>query len=353
MKANGYLGIMPSWYKIENHDLRETIIHNRINLNYDFSRSLVGVIQFRNRLINGQTVKEIPGYEPMIDKDQGFLDLSYNLASGNSTILNMTIDRLWLDFFLGKFQIRAGRQRINWGQAMVWNPNDIFNTYSFFDPDYPERPGIDGMRLQFFTGSASHIDGVFKIDHNHRKTIATRFRFNAAGYDWQILGGRLDDNDWVAGIGWSGHISNIGVYGESTLLISDYGKETLITVAGLNYNFKNSILWQGEFLYSSNLSNDINEFTYLLSGQASVRNLSVSKYSVFNSLQYPFTPLFTGTLNAMYFPGTRGWYAGPSMEYSLRQDLYLTIFVNMFFNRTAQDEHTLGFLGAVRLKCFF
>lgn len=355
MKADGYLGVMPAWYHMESPDqtLSETIIHNRINLSYDFSPSLVGVIQFRNRLINGQTIKKIPGYAAIIDSDQGFLDMSHNLASGNSTILNMTIERLWLDFFIGKLQIRAGRQRINWGQAMVWNPNDIFNPYSFFDMDYPERPGIDGVRLQLFTGSTSQLDGVFKIDHNHRKTMAMRFRFNAARYDWQILGGRLNDNDWTAGLGWSGNIANVGFYGESTLLISENNEETIIASAGLNYNFKNSLLWQSEFLYSSNLSNDISGFTDFISGQASIKNLSVAKYSIFSSLQYPFTPLFTGTLNVMYFPGTRGWYAGPSLEYSLRPNLYLTSYLYLFFNKTEQNENTMDYLGAARLKWFF
>jgi hypothetical protein len=355
IKTDGYLGVMPAWYHMENpnQDLSETVIHNRINLSYDFSPSIIGVIQFRNRLILGQTVSNIPGYAAITDRDQGFLDMSNNLATGNSAILNMTIDRLWLDFYLGKLQIRAGRQRINWGQAMVWNPNDIFNTYSFFDMDYPERTGIDGVRLQLYTGPASQLDGVFKIDHNHQKTIAMRFRFNAGRYDWQVLGGRLNDKDWTTGIGWSGHIGNAGFYGESTLLIPDHGKETLIASTGFNYTFKNNLLWQSEFLYSSNLSKTIGGFTDFISGQASIRNLSVARYSLFSSVQYPFSPLFTGTLNAMHFPGTDGWYAGPSLEYSLKTNLYLTTFLNLFFNKTAQNENTMDYLGAVRLTWFF
>jgi hypothetical protein len=355
IKADGYLGIMPAWYHMDNPDqnLSETTIHNRINLSYDFSPSLIGVVQFRNRLIYGQTVTEIPGYAAIIDSDQGFLDMSHNLASGNSAILNMTVDRLWLDFYLGKLQIRAGRQRINWGQAMVWNPNDIFNSYSFFELDYPERPGIDGVRVQLFTGPASQLDGVFKIDHNHQKTMAMRFRFNAARYDWQVLGGRLNDNDWTAGVGWSGHIGDAGFYGESTFLMPDDGEKTLIASTGLNYTFKNNLLWRTEFLYSSNLSANISGFSDFITGQASIRNLSVTKYSIFSSVQYPFTPLFTGTLNAMQFPGTNGWYAGPSLEYSLQPNLYLTTFLNLFFNKTDQDENTMDYLGAVRLKWFF
>jgi hypothetical protein len=355
VKADGYLGVMPAWYQMDQFDqnFNETTIHNRLNLSYDFTPSLIGVVQLRNRLIYGQTVNNIPGYSELIGSDQGFWDMSHNLTLGNSAILNMTVDRLWLDFYLGKLQIRAGRQRINWGQAMVWNPNDIFNTYSFFEMDYPERPGIDGVRVQLFTGPASQLEGVFKIDHNHQKTMAMRFRFNAAGYDWQVLAGILNDNDRTAGMGWSGHIGDAGFYGESTLLMPDSGEETLIASTGVDYTFKNSLLWRGEFLYSSNLGNNIGGFTDFISGQASIRNLSVTKYSVFSSLQYPFTPLFSGTLNAMHFLGTNGWYTGPTLEYSLKSNLYLTTFLNLFLNKTEDEENTLDYLGAVRLKWFF
>ena len=357
IKADGYLGTMPTWYYLDQMDqnLWENVVHNRINLSYDFSNSLIGVVQFRNRLISGETVKDIPGYAALIDTDQGVVDMSYNLASGSSSILNMTIDRLWLDLYVGKLQIRAGRQRINWGQAMVWNPNDIFNAYSFFDFDYPERPGIDGVRLQLYTGMASQIEGVFKIDHAHRKTLAMRYKFNAGRYDWQLLGGRLNDKDWTAGLGWSGHIGDAGFYGEGTLLLSDETtqQETLITSTGIDYTFKNSLLLRGEFLYSSNLPVQVSGFSEFLAGQASIRNLSISRYSLFGMVQYPFTPLFSGTMNVMTFPGTKAWYLGPSFEYSLKSNLYLTTFLNLFLNDTKETGHTSDFLGAVRLKWFF
>lgn len=357
IKADGYVGTMPVWYYLDQPDMQmwESVVHNRLNLSYDFSPSVIGVAQFRNRLIWGKTVKEIPGYSALLDEDQGFLDMSFNLASGQSTVLNLTIDRLWLDFYLGKLQLRIGRQRINWGQSMVWNPNDIFNAYSFFDFDYPERPGIDGVRLQLYTGMASQAEAVVKIDRNNRKTIAGRYRFNAGSYDWQLLGGRLNDEDWVAGIGWSGHIGDAGFYGENTLLFSDQKNEdeTFISSVGANYTFKSSLLLQVEGLYSSNLPEQVSGFTELISGQASVRRLSVSRYSIFASAEYPFTPLFTGSLSLMAFPPSEAFYFGPSFEYSIKPNLYLSTFLNLFVNRTDSNRKTTDFQGALRLKWFF
>ncbi|MFW5754505.1 MAG: hypothetical protein ACOCV9_06850 [Marinilabiliaceae bacterium] len=357
IKADGYMSLMPSWYYVDQMDqgLWDNVLHNRINMSYDFSDSFVGVLQVRNRLISGQTLKEIPGYKALIQQDEGALDMSFNPLSGDNYVLNTTIDRLWLDWYAGDFQARAGRQRINWGQAMVWNPNDLFNAYSFFDFDYPERPGIDGIRLQLFTGMASRVEAVIKMDRSNRKTMAMLYRFNAGRYDWQVLGGRLNDEDWTAGLGWSGQIGDAGFYGEGTFLIPDAREndEALIASLGGNYTFENSLQLRGEALYSSNLPKKLNTFTNFLTGEASVRSLSVARYSCFASVQYPFTPLFSGTLSAMVFPGNRAWYVGPSWEYSLDSNLYLSMFLNFFRNNPADDEASIDFQGALRLKWHF
>lgn len=362
IKADGYIGVMPVGYYLDLQDLKmwENVVHNRLNFSYDFSPSVLGVIQFRNRYISGETVRDIVGYSGLIEKDDGFLDMSFNLTSGSSSVMNVAVDRLWLDFYIGKLQVRAGRQRINWGQAMVWNPNDIFNAYSYFDFDYPERPGIDGIRLQFFTGVASQLDGVVKIDHERQKTWAARYRFNAGSYDWQFIGGRLNDWEWVTGMGWSGQIGDAAFYGENTLLFPDDGEQTLIAAMGFNYTFKNSLLIQAEGLYRSNLSGKAESLTEfigrqasLFSSQSSIRQLSFAKYSLFASVEYPFTPLLSGSFAAMAFPPTRAFYVGPSFEYSIKSNVYLSTFINMFVDGSDKITDIAAFQGAVRLKWFF
>ena len=60
------------------------------------------------------------------------------LLSADSWFLHTMLDRAWIDYTRGKLQLRLGRQRINWGTNLVWNPNDVFNTFSYFDFDYEE-----------------------------------------------------------------------------------------------------------------------------------------------------------------------------------------------------------------------
>ena len=115
-------------------------------------------------------VKKFPDYEQMIDEEGGYFDLGTVLISADGWFLHSAIDRAWVDYTLGKLQVRAGRQRINWGVNLVWNPNDIFNTFSYFDFDYEERPGTDAVRVQYYTGTTSSAELVYKPGPNRTRS---------------------------------------------------------------------------------------------------------------------------------------------------------------------------------------
>ena len=164
---NGYVSTMQSvmFDSISGPFINDNLIHNRLNLKGYFNDRITFSAEFRNRLFTGDMVKSGRAYSEMTGADQGWLDLSWNVLNKQSFFLNTMIDRLWFDFNYGKFQARLGRQRINWGQTLVWNPNDIFNAYSFFDFDYVERPGSDAIRLQYYPGSSSAIEIAVKADY--------------------------------------------------------------------------------------------------------------------------------------------------------------------------------------------
>ena len=87
--------------------------------------------------------------------------------------------------------MRIGRQRINWGVNLAWNPNDLFNAYSLIDFDYQERSGVDAIRFQYYTGEMSSIEFAIQPGENIDKSII------AALFDCLALssagGNSLDD----------------------------------------------------------------------------------------------------------------------------------------------------------------
>jgi hypothetical protein len=205
---NGYVKYLQtiSFQKISDNWMTDNLIHNRLNFNWNINSNFTFNAQMRNRIYFGETVNNFPGYSDYIDSETGFLDMSWKIFDASSTFMVSSIDRLYFDYNLNKLQVTVGRQRVNWGQTFVWNPNDLFNSYSFFDFDYEEKPGSDAVRFQFYPSYSSKLDMVVKFDYNHEITATALYRFNKWQSDIQFLGGYYAGTDIVLGTGFSASV---------------------------------------------------------------------------------------------------------------------------------------------------
>ncbi|MFP4023615.1 MAG: hypothetical protein ACLFVR_03735 [Thiohalospira sp.] len=355
MELNGYVKYMNTvlYNDVDSIWLVDNLIHNRLNFKWYMNENLTLAIEARNRFMYGDLNKMIPGYTNMIESDDGFLDfLTTNIIEGKSYLLNTSVDRAYFEYSKNNFTATIGRQRINWGQSFAWNPNDIFNVYSFFDFDYEERPGSDALRLQYYTGFTSVAEIAVKMDNNNNLTAAGLYRFNKWGYDFQFLGGVLDSTDYVLGSGWSGSIENVGFNGEISYFhpqnnFSDTSGIILLT-ASANYMFDNSLSLQLEGIYNSYFDQlSINSFNDLYFMPMSVKTISYSKFSWFGQASYPIHPLVNATLAAMYFPSLgNGYFLMPSLSYSASDNFECSLYGQRFEGKFGgqYDKMTLLFL---------
>lgn len=302
--------------------ISDNLLHNRINGVWYISNSISLRAEVRNRFFVGESLELNPLSKDSYDFDPGWIDMSFNISDGNSYLLNSTIDRLFLEVNYEKINITLGRQRINWGRTFVWNPNDIFNTYSFFDVDYPERPGSDALRIQYYTGFASSIEAVVKIDHNDKITATGIVRFNIGSYDFQIIHGILEERDLLAGAGWEGNIKNIGFRSEFTYFHPhENWKDTtgvLLASMSFDYTFSNSMIIQVEGLYNySETGLELTDFTSLLTNSLNVKNMAFSEWNVFGQISYPVSPIINISVSGMYFTDLKASLQGPHFSLSL------------------------------------
>jgi len=310
--------------------------HNRINMSYYPVDIVYFDLQLRNRFIYGNIIG-ISGddYARDISGDKGWADLTFNTVSGESYILNTSIDRLSMRYIGEKLWISVGRQRINWGQNFVWNPNDWFNNYSFFDFDYPERPGSDALRIQYFTGVLSSMELAVDIDSSKKITAAGLYKIHAGGYDIQFMAGILKQQDAGVGFGWSGNIGQTGFRGEAAYFHpvknhSDTSGLFMISL-GSDYMFTNQLMLQTEFLYSySPLARETESFESYYQNPLTVKNISFTSLSFFTQLTYPVSPLINASFSAMYFPKIKAYYLGPGLSYSLADELDFSVFLQYF-----------------------
>ena len=357
VSLSGYLTNMQSvmFDSLSGSFLNENLLHNRLNFKGYLNDNLTFAAEFRNRLFTGDLVRLGSYYSDLIGKDQGLVDMSWNVFEKQSFLFNTTVDRLWLDLHYSKFQVTVGRQRINWGQTFVWNPNDIFNAYSFFDFDYIERPGSDAVRLQYFPSSSSAAELAVKVDDENNVTAAGLYRFNRWGYDFQILAGFVNGEDVVIGAGWSGAIGSVSFRGEASWFdqYEDFpgDKSTVLITTGLDKVFKDNSMAQIQIMYCNNPL-VLNNFNSFYSGNLSAKNLAFSSFSAFGQFTWAVTPLLNLTLSSMLFPDLKGYFAGPSIDYSLADNLDFSL-IWQHFNAVMNNEKSRLNLGFLRLKYSF
>jgi len=335
--------------------MNENLIHNRLNIKGYINDNITVGAGVRNRLFTGDMVRLGSYYSGLIGADPGKVDMSWNLIDKQSFLLNTTIDRLWLDLSFNKIQLTIGRQRINWGQTFVWNPNDVFNAYSFFDFDYAERPGSDAVRLQYFTSSSSSAELAVKVDADNDLTAAGLWRFNKWGYDIQFLAGFSDGNDVVLGTGWSGAIGQVSFRGEASWFDprEDFpgDESTILITTGFDRVFKDNSVAQVQLMYCNNPVG-LYDFNRFYSGNLSARDLAFSEFSAFGQFTWAASPLLNLTISAMWLPDLDGYFAGPSADYSLAENLDFSL-IWQHFNAVMGGEKSRINLGFLRIRYSF
>jgi len=344
---NGYLKDIGMYYKpeipipgIESNYLATNIIHNRLNFKWFATSEFTFAFEARNQIFFGQMIREFPEYDQIVDVDNGYFDLSETIFTGNGWFMHSNIDRAYVDYTTGNWQCRVGRQRINWGINLVWNPNDIFNSFSYFDFDYEERPGTDAVKIQYYTNETSSAQLVYKIGRNEDETaIAGKYQFSKFNYDFQFLGGWVG-KDYVVGGGWAGDIKGGGFRGEASYFIpredNNGSEEAFVASVSGDYTMKNSLYIHGGVLFNSHGAKGKAGGRSFFDQNLSAKMLSLAMYNLFGQLSFPITPIFSANFSGMLNPSDGSSFVGPAFTYSLGNNLELMVNGQLFFG----DEET-------------
>ena len=361
---NGYIKDLFMYYKpttplpgINADYLSSDMIHNRLNFRWYANNQFTVAVEARNRIFFGQMIREFPMYKDYINVDNGIVNLSGIVASGNGWFMHSMIDRAWVDYTKGDWQVRVGRQRINWGVNLVWNPNDIFNSFSYFDFDYEERPGSDAVKLQYYTGVTSSAQLVYKAGKtSNETTVAGMYRFSKFNYDFQFLGGWVG-KDYVLGGGWSGDIKGGGFRGEVSYFKpreeNNGSWEALVASVSGDYTMRNSLYLHAAVLYNSHGAIGKAGGRSFFDQNISAKMLTLARYNLFGQVSYPITPLFNGSFSGIVNPSDGSSYAGPTFTYSIGNNMELMLTGQLFFGKTGTEYGDYGKAAYARLKWAF
>jgi len=353
--------------KGDNHIYSTDIyFQNRLNLFWYASDKLTISAQMRNRLIVGDQVRlDFTGQmEDSYENTGNFFNPAWNVAVGNSYILNLAFDRLYAEYSSGNLDITVGKQRINWGKTFAFNPNDMFNTYSYFDFDYEEKPGTDAIRAMYYTGAASSIELAANIDSASHVSAALKWNANIWNYDFQFLGGTLRSKDLALGFGWSGYIKDASWRGELAWYqpFENFADTSGIVMlsTGMDYSFNSKWTIQGEVMLAKLPKDKDIVFFDAYAPPQSVKDLATSPFQLLGSVMFQASPLSTLSLASIWYPhpDIKGIFIGPSWTYSLADNFSASVywqffhgnFPNSITNEISQQSVNSGYL---RLKYSF
>lgn len=325
----------------------DLFLHNRINLAYYPDDAFSVNLALRNRLLVSDT-RLLPSVVSGYTQDSGIVDMSTNWYESGRSVGNSQFDRFYLQWQPGKeisgqvnnWQIKAGRFRINWGMNRVWNPNDVFNSYSLFEFDYAEKPGSDALLLNRALGFASGLDLVLSPEHDGEQEAgyAVRYLFNHTGWDGQLIAGRVRD-DVFFGLGTSGSVQEAALRAEvthfnyvangqqssndseSALELS--AEKTVVASIEADYSFASERNWMltVALLYSADPQSAPSTSLYL-SRPLNARTLSFTRYTAYADLGFDLSPLSHVTTSIIWYQDD-SFYLSLAQNYSLADDWQL------------------------------
>ncbi|MGB0368392.1 MAG: hypothetical protein ACPGD8_03240 [Flavobacteriales bacterium] len=318
----------------------EQFLHNRLNLRIYPAKGLTIGAELRTRFFYAGSTATTPAAKTAMDIDPGLIDMTWNIGNNSNPVhLNTTMDRLWIGWGNDKVDIRAGRQRINWGINTAWNPNDIFNAFSFVNFDYEERPGSDAVRFQYFGKNMSGFEIAVAPQQTWKQsTAAFMYKFNAKSYDFQFIAGQYR-TDITAGFGFAGNAGNASLKGEIQWFGPYEGfvdsTHTVTASVSTEYSFRNALVIGGSLLFNSNGIDDANPAalaTFFSGSALTAKNLMPTKYNAFFSLSYPATPLISISFSAMYGYGPNLLFLSPGFTYSIVENWDIMLTGQLFFS---------------------
>ncbi len=332
------------------------LVHNRLNLAYLPGTKFKFRLEVRNRLYFGELVRDYPGFSDQVTAGPGLVNLSENWINKSGILLNSTIDRASAEYINNKWDIIIGRQRINWGVNSVWTPNDIFNSFNFFDFDYEERPGTDAVRVKYEISGPATLEADYAPGRKQsEQTGAVMMHYNRWTYDFQLFTG-IYHTDRTAGIGWAGNLGKAGFKGEATLFSPTWqnsGPNTWTSSLSVDYGFRNGIYLLVSGLYNK-LGSDTTFSLLQLQGEAlNAKNLFPFRYTGFVQCAWPVSPLIRLSLGAMYAPTGNTLILLPDCSWAVSSNWALDLVAQIFATQQANTYTSPVGSYYVRLKWGF
>jgi hypothetical protein len=317
----------------------------RLDLDLDMARRLQFKLIYDHELILGNELDEFQSAGTTT-----FWDLDKDLRREGDLHWRHIVYRAYARYYTDAGEVILGRQRIAWGVARLWNPMDLFNPISPLQIEGAEKLGVDAARLELHAGALSSLQLVFAPQDRHEESSAAlRCRTTVGEYDLAFMVGEFREDE-VLGLSVDGYVGNGGLRAEFTYTDDSVDDDFVRAVIGADYTLSNGLYILAEYLYNGGAIENA-ESSAFQSYPAEI----ITRYENFAGLGlgYDLTPLIRLDNYVIYDIDQASLFVGPSLSYSVMEDLDWTIGLQLFSGRSHSEFGGLADVYYTQLQWFF
>lgn len=343
--------------EIEDDPLWQNITYNRMDVTWRHNGHWQAEVGMRNLIMfgNNDITKEL---KDILEKDNNMFDLNRKVIDKKGLLVNLALDRCVVQWYAGRWEIRVGRQQINWGHTIVWNPANIFNTSPFVTLYYAEQSGCDALRATFYHNETARSELAASADREGKPTIALLHANHCGETDFQFVGGVYKGSNMVVGGGATTTVNDVSIRMEGAFF-HDFryaaGKNNVCEISiGADKIFTNGLTMQGEALYTNSPAeitvDDIWERSLL---KKNAKTQTISHWSLAGSIYYPFTSRCSVKAISGYWFDHRMLYTDIEFKYQIMQDFQIAATLHAAEYNDDSPIRANARIGTVRLKWNF
>jgi len=339
----------------------QNALQQRLNTAYYPLPAVKVECDLRTRFIYQERLNAGGMFTSQLQGRSDLLNLNAVFVDRNDAVFLTQADRFLIDWTEGPVQLTLGRQRIAWGTNLVWNPTDLFNPFSVLDFDYEERPGVDALRAQLFTGPTSKIElACAPGKTSGERTALALVHLNARDYDFNFLAGAFQ-RGYIAGFSWAGQIADGGFRGETRWTGNQHaagpgtytGERLSYFSAALSgdYTFPNSFYIHSEVLFNGDGVSTNAGFSW--AAALARGELSPARVSIYQEFAGDVSPLVRLSIFGLVNPDDGSAVVVPSLTWSVATNWDLLLIALVPEGQAAAEFSSTGPGAFARAKWSF
>ena len=308
------------------------------------------------------------------------------------------VQEAFIGLFLGRFNLRLGRQKFYTGVGYAFNPIDLFNTKNPQDPTY-EIDGLDAVLGTLQLGDASELQLMARFAGDSSESTDYLARFKTNFFDWdlalqftrvtrsrvdfsalnnerniqKLLTGAAQEKDFAYSFRWNfagleatGEIFGVNFYleggyawiknlnnsGEGTTLEKQAGQDHARGLIGFDYTFDFELSVQFEYLYLGQIGETPHSFNSRMA-YMSGEILSLNRDTLVAGASYNLTDLLDVSLYIIGGLNDNSALINPWFNYKILPGCNLALSIYFPQGREDSANGRTGAQGFFRIKYNF